>query len=91
MKMPDVVDNDPFDPKKIADALFKRCREVKKYRIRCIVDEAWTGFKGPVPFDVEIKDGVFTIGVVAFTQREAMLKIVDTLPVLKFLDEDNGE
>ena len=85
--MPEVINREPEDHKKIYEALIQRCKQVKKFKVRCIVDEAWTGFKGVIPFDLDIIDGIFICYVVAFTQREAQLKVIDILPVLKFLDE----
>ena len=79
---------DPENPKKVFEGLWKRMQEANEYHIRCLVDEAWQ-LKGPAPFDFSIKDGIFTARVIASSRKEAMLKVVDTLPVVKFLDEDN--
>ena len=81
----------PEDPQKAYDALIERCKEARHWYVRCIVDESWTGFQGPAPFDVIIEDGIFNCRVVATTFREALLKVVDNVPVLKFLDEYNDE
>ena len=81
---------DPENPKKVFEGLWKRMQAADEYYIRCIVDEAWM-LKGPAPFDFVIKDGIFTARVIASSRREAMLKVVDALPVTKFLDEDDGE
>jgi len=85
--MPEVTFTDPFDPEKIYDDLIGRCKDAKCWNIRCLVDESWTGFHGKAPFGINIKDGVFTCKVIASTHREAMLKVVDNVPVIKFLDE----
>jgi hypothetical protein len=83
MKMAtDIIEQDPFDPKKIFDALIKRCKQAKAWEIRCIVDEA---FIGPAPFDIYIEDGVFYCRVIAPTLKDAYVEVANKLPVIKFL------
>jgi hypothetical protein len=77
--------DEPENHRDIYEALIQRCKQVKKYTIRCIVDESWTG-QGPIRHS-RIENGVYYFEVVAFTMREAMLRIVNEVPVLKFLDE----
>jgi hypothetical protein len=81
----------PFNPKKIYDELINRCKSVKEYYIECIVDESWTGFRGPAPFSIIIIDGIVACKVVALSQKEAMLRVVNNMPVLKFIGEYNDE
>ena len=85
--MPEVTYTDPFDPQKIYDDLIGRCKTAKEHNIKCIVDEAWTGFRGPAPFTYTIKDGIYTCKVIATTTKEALLKVVDNIPVIRFIDE----
>jgi hypothetical protein len=87
--MPEITEWNPEDPRKIYEALMQRCKEVKAWYIRCLVDEAWTGFNKSKKFEYRIEDGIVTFKVVAFTHRQAMLEVVNNVPVLKFLDEPN--
>jgi hypothetical protein len=87
MKMAtDIIEHDPFDPKKIFDSLIKRCKQAKIWEIRCIVDEAFTG---PAPFDIYIEDGIFYCRVIAPSLKEAYVLVANELPVIKFLDYKN--
>ena len=86
MKMSDVALFDPFDPKKIYDALIKRCKTAKSWHIRCIVDESFVGI---APFDIVIKDGIFHCKVIAPTLKEAYVLVSNKLPVIKFLKDNN--
>ena len=45
----EIVEFDPFDPKKIYNELIKRCKQARTWDIRCIVDEAWVGV---APFNI---------------------------------------
>jgi hypothetical protein len=83
----DLVLQDPFDPKKIYDALIKRCKEVKVWTIRCIVDES---FVGVAPFNIIIQDGIFHCQVFSPTLKDAYVQVADKLPVIKFLDYKDG-
>jgi hypothetical protein len=42
-----------------------------------------------LPFDLSIKDGVFTCRVVCSTYREAQTIVGNTLPVIKFIEDPN--
>lgn len=77
-----------FNPKKIYEDLIKRCKEVKVWEIRCIIEESWIGV---APFDIIIEDGIFTCRVVAPTKRDAFLQVVNKLPVVKFLTKQDDE
>ena len=84
--MSEIIQFDPFDPKKIYDALIKRCKEAQAWEIRCIVDESFIGF---APFDIMIEDGIFHCKVIAPTLKDAYVLVANKLPVIKFLDRKN--
>ena len=79
---------DPIDPKKIYDELIERCKSIRMWEIRCIVDESWVGI---APFDMVIQDGIFICYVPAPSRREAFLEVVNKLPVVKFLTRQDEE
>lgn len=79
----DTIDFDPIDPKKIYQALIKRCKAAQSWNIRCIVDEAWVGL---APFNIMIVDGIFHCTVIAPTLKEAYIMVSAQLPVIRFLD-----
>lgn len=83
MAVIDLGEKDDFNPKKIADELFKRCMAAKAWYIRCIVDESWTGIS---PFRIIIEDGIFHCMVIAPSLKEAYEQVSNKLPVVKFLD-----
>jgi len=80
-----------LDPKKIFDNLMKSCRELKFWNIRCIVDEAYCVALGELPFKVIIIDGIYYCTVISEKRTEAMKKICDHLPVIKFLDNEQED
>jgi hypothetical protein len=84
--MPQVIENDPLDPKKIYDDLVNRCKKAKVYEIQCIVEEWWTG---PAPFSIMIIDGVYFCYVIAISKRDAFLEVANKLPVIKFLTKQD--
>ena len=93
-QMRDVIEADDFNPKKIADDLFERCKKAKQWFVYCYIDEAWTGSDKPFPFEMEIVDGVVGCRVITSTYTEAQKIVADFLPVIKFIDEpksDNNE
>jgi hypothetical protein len=81
-----IIEDDPFNPKKIFDDLITRCKKVRKYEIRCIVEESWVG---AAPFDLIIQDGVFTCFVVAESKRDAFIMVANKLPVIRFLTKQD--
>ena len=83
-----MVDDDYPSPKKIYDDLISRCKEVQVFYIRCILDESWVGI---APFNMTILDGVFTCEVYATSYSEAIFQMVEKLPIIKFLDEEDEE
>jgi hypothetical protein len=86
--MPSIIEDDSFNPKKIYDDLIERCKEVKRWEIRCIVDESWVGI---APFDIMIEDGIFICFPIAPTRREAFIEVAVKLPVIKFLSRQDDE
>ena len=66
--------------------LMNRCKEAKAWKISCFVDEAWAP-QGAMPFDITIKDGIFTCRVIASNKEDAQQAVSDFLPVIKFIDD----
>ena len=86
--MPEIVESDDFNPKKITEDLIKRCQEAKEWYIKCYVQEEWF-INGIVPFTISMKDGLYTCKVIAPTKEEAIKKVEEYMPVIKFVDENN--
>jgi len=86
--MSDIIEADDFNPKRIADALFKRCKEAKAWEVKCYVDEVFVFMGKPIPFDLKIKDGLYICNVVAPTMKDAMKMVSDFMPVIKFVSDD---
>ena len=82
----EIIEFDPFDPKKIYNDLIKRCKSVNRYEIRCIIDESWVGI---APFDMIIEDGIFICYPIAPSRRDAFLEVANKLPVIRFLTRQN--
>ena len=58
---------------------------------RSYIEEEWMPKGDPLPFDLSIKDGVFTCKVICPTYREAQTIVGNTLPVIRFIeDADNS-
>ena len=85
--MPNYEMNDPVNPKKIYDDLMKRCSEAQEFYIRCIVDEVFV-MNGTMPFDMMIKDGIYSCRVIATSRKEALKLVSDTIPVIMFIQDD---
>jgi hypothetical protein len=66
--MPKLIGDGSFNPKKIYNDLIKRCKSVRRWEIRCIVDESWVGV---APFDMMIEDGIFKIEFVNSEENDA--------------------
>ena len=79
--------NDPVNPKKVYDDLMKRCSEAQEFYIRCIVDEVFV-MNGTIPFDLMIKDGIYSCRVIATSRKEALKLVSDTIPVIMFIQDD---
>jgi hypothetical protein len=82
------VDDDSFDPQKIYNELIERCLSVKRWEIRCIVEESWVGI---APFEIYIADGIFICFPIAASRREAFIEVANKLPVVKFLSRQDDE
>lgn len=91
--MPEVCEADDFNPRKIADALFERCKLAREWYVYCYIHEEWITNGKPFPFDVKIENGIFTCVVICTTYREAQKIVSDFLPVIKFIEspEPNNE
>lgn len=85
--MPEIEQYDPFDPKKICDDLIKRAKQARAWFLFCYVDEAWMPPNGMImPFDLEIKNGIFCCRVIAPSKIAAQKLVCDTLPVIQFIN-----
>lgn len=82
----DIVEREPFDPRKIYRDLIKRCKAVREWYVFCIVDEGWIPTK-TLPFEMNIFNGIFICRVFAETYNESLKIINENLPVVKFIDE----
>lgn len=83
-----ISEDDPFNPKKICDELLQRCKQARRYEIRCIIEESWTG---QAPFDIIIQDGIFYCYVVAQSKRDAFLEVANKLPVIRFISKQDED
>lgn len=88
--MSNIIAEDEFDPKRIADGLFKRCIDAREWIIKCYVKEEWF-INGVVPFTINMRDGLYTCKVIAPTKLEALKKVEEYMPVIKFVQEDDNE
>lgn len=80
---------DSFDPKEIYDNLIDRAKQAKEWFVYCYIDEEWIPKGEPLPFDLSIKDGIFTCRVICPTYTQAQHIVLNTLPVIKFIEEPN--
>ena len=85
--MPEVIEWDEFNPKKIYDNLINRAKQAKEWFVTCYVEEEWTPRGEPLPFDIIIKDGRFTCRVICPTYTEAQKIVANVLPVIKFIEQ----
>lgn len=85
--MSDIVAEDEFNPKKIADEMIKRCLAAREWEIKCYVKEEWF-INGVVPFTISMRDGLYTCKVIAATKQEAIKKVEEYMPVIKFVEND---
>ena len=88
--MSDMIAEDEFDPKRIADEMIKRCLNAREWTIKCYVQEEWF-INGVVPFTISMKDGLYTCKVIAPTKLAALKKVEEYMPVIKFVEKDNDE
>jgi hypothetical protein len=85
--MSNMIAEDDFNPKKIADEMIKRCLNAREWNIKCYVQEEWF-INGVVPFTISMKDGMYTCKVIAPTRESAIKKVEDYMPVIKFVEDD---
>ena len=88
--MPNTIESDEFDPKKIYDDLIGRAKRAKAWYVCCYVEEEWVPRGTQLPFDLAIKDGVFICRVICTTYREAQTIVANNLPVIKFIEDGDG-
>lgn len=86
--MPKLIDDD-FDPKKIYDNLINRVKQSKEWFVSCYVNEEWVPRGEVLPFDLFIKDGIFTCRVICPTYTEAQTIVSNHLPIIKFIEDPN--
>ena len=92
--MPDIIEADDFNPKKITDDLIKRMKKAKEWFVYCYIDEGWNPKGEPFPFEMRIVDGVVCCRVICSTYNEAQTIVANFLPVIRFImepEEDNDE
>jgi hypothetical protein len=88
--MSNIISDDDFNPKKIADEMIKRCLDAREWHIKCYVKEEWF-INGVVPFTISMRDGLYTCKVIAATKLEALKKVEDYMPVIRFVEDENDE
>jgi len=81
------VEADDFNPKRIYDKLIKGCLDAKSWEVKCYVDEVFVFMGKPLPFDLKMKDGLYTCSVIAPSMKDAMKIVSDFMPVIKFVNE----
>ena len=79
-----------FNPKKVYDDMMERVKQAKEWYVTCYIEEEWFPKGEPLPFDLSIKDGVFTCRVVCTTYTEAQTIVANTLPVVRFIESPDG-
>ena len=87
--MSKVIESDEWDPKRIYDNLIKRAKEAKAWYVHCYIEEEWLPKGEALPFDLSIKDGIFTCRVICPTYTEAQKIVANVLPVIKFIEDPN--
>ena len=85
--MPSIIEADDFNPKKIYDDLIGRAKQAKEWFVYCYIEEEWMPRGEALPFDLSIKDGVFTCRVVCPTYTQAQTIVANVLPVIRFIEE----
>jgi hypothetical protein len=87
--MVDIIEADDFNPKKIYNDLISRAKQAKSWFVSCYIEEEWMPKGEALPFDLSIKNGVFTCRVVCATYKDAQTIVANTLPVIKFIEDPN--
>ena len=86
-----LIEADDFNPKRIYDNLMERVKQAREWYVSCYVEEEWMPKGDPLPFDLSIKDGIFTCRVICITYREAQTIVGNTLPVIRFIESPTDE
>ena len=82
-----IIAEDEFNPKKVYDNLMERVKQAREWFVYCYVEEEWFPKGEALPFDLSIKDGIFTCKVICPTYREAQTIVGNTLPVVRFIED----
>jgi hypothetical protein len=82
-----ITAEDEFNPKKVYDNLMERVKQAREWFVYCYVEEEWFPKGEALPFDLSIKDGIFTCKVICPTYREAQTIVGNTLPVVRFIED----
>ena len=82
-----IIAEDEFNPKKVYDSLMERVKQAREWFVYCYVEEEWFPKGEALPFDLSIKDGIFTCKVICPTYREAQTIVGNTLPVVRFIED----
>ena len=82
-----IIAEDEFNPKKVYDSLMERVKQAREWFVSCYVEEEWFPKGEALPFDLSIKDGIFTCKVICPTYREAQTIVGNTLPVVRFIED----
>jgi len=89
MKMSNIIMDDEFNPKKVYDDLIGRAKQAKAWFVYCYIEEEWLPKGEALPFDLTIKDGVFSCRVICTTYTEAQTIVSNVLPVIRFIEDSN--
>jgi hypothetical protein len=81
---------EPEDPRKVYESLIERCKQAKEWCVAAIVNESWVPHR-KFPFQYFMADGIYYFRVISTTYREAVFKVVDNVPVIKFVDLDDEQ
>jgi hypothetical protein len=89
--MPNIIEDDPLNPKTIYDNLIERCKQAREWYVTCYIEEEWVPVGKSLPFDMNIVNGIVFCKVICETYKQAQILVSDFLPVIKFVDvpEDN--
>lgn len=85
-----MIKNPDFNPKKVYDDMMERVKQAKEWYVTCYIEEEWFPKGDPLPFDLMIKDGVFTCRVICTTYTEAQTIVANALPVIRFIESPDG-
>jgi hypothetical protein len=89
MKMSNIMMDDEFNPKKVYEDLIDRAKQAKAWFVYCYIEEEWLPRGEALPFDLSIKDGIFSCRVICTTYTEAQTIVANFLPVIRFIEYPN--